>query len=678
MAEATKLKMSAGQRVRQVLQTIVLAVAALYFGRDVLIPLAMAILLSFLLTPVVTWLERSRMPRVPAVVLVMAVIFTALSVGGLFVARELASLGENLDEYKENLKGRVKSVLPGRDSAFMEIQNIASEVTKELDKEAKEDSKQPAGEGTTINDADQSANRTEGIAASKAFLSSPPTSENGESTEISTDTASVATTRSENAEEEAEPIPVKIVSDTSAFDTIGAYVSTFLTPLANLAIITVLVIFMLIQREDLRNRLVRLAGKKLTLTTRTLDEVGSRISRYLLMLCLVNGSFGAAIALGLLLIGVPYALLWGTLAATLRFIPYVGPILAASFPVAMSLVHFPADDLLHPGLTVGLIVVLELISNNIIEPMAYGRSTGVSVVAILVAATFWTWVWGPVGLMLSVPLTVVLAVLGEHVPALETFGVLLSDKPALATHMSYYQRLLAGDFDEAASLVDEHTKTHCLRETYDDVLVPALVLAERDHRSGDLEDEEQNFIWQSTRDLVEEGTPAIREESADCKDDAKAGLRAYVVGCPAHDTADELSLRMLARLLEPRGGEFEVLPSAMLVSEMVARLAKRPPDAVCVSSLGPVGGRQTRYLCKRLKQQLPQLRIVVGRWGFCGDRDKMIADLRACGADQIVTRLDDARDVLQRIIPLPSADGAPRDFSGKAALAPDHTSPVVD
>ena len=676
MAEATKIKISAGQRIRQVLQTIVLAVAALYFGRDVLIPLAMAILLSFLLTPVVTWLERNRVPRVPAVVLVMAVIFTALSVGGLFVARELASLGENLDDYKENLKGRVKSVLPGRDSPFMEIQNIASEVTKELDKEAKEESKHPAGEGTAISNADQPANAAERVAAAKASLDSAPFGKTGDSADILAGTAGDAAATSESAEEDAEPIPVKIVSDTSAFDTIGAYVSTFLTPLANLAIITVLVIFMLIQREDLRNRLVRLAGKKLTLTTRTLDEVGTRISRYLLMLCLVNGSFGAAIALGLLLIGVPYALLWGTLAATLRFIPYVGPILAASFPVAMSLVHFPADDLWHPSLTVGLIVVLELISNNIIEPMAYGRSTGVSVVAILVSATFWTWVWGPVGLMLSVPLTVVLAVLGEHVPALETFGVLLSDKPALATHMSFYQRLLAGDFDEASSLIDEHTKTHCLRETYDDVLVPALVLAERDHRSGDLEDDEQNFIWQSTRDLVEEGTPAIREESADCKDEGKAGLRAYVVGCPAHDMADELSLRMLGHLLEPRGGEFEVFPSAMLVSEMVARLAKRPPAAVCVSSLGPVGGRQTRYLCKRLKQQLPQVRIVVGRWGFRGDRDKMVADLRACGADQVITTLDDARDILQRIVPLPAADGAPRESSGKAALGADRSSPV--
>ncbi len=206
----------------------------------------------------------------------------------------------------------------------------------------------------------------------------------------------------------------------------------------------------------MRNRIVRLAGTRLTLTTRTLDEIGTRISRYLLASALINGSFGLAVAAGLWLIGVDYALMWGFLAALLRFVPYAGPMLGAAMPTTMAFIQFP--DWYHLALTAGLFLVLELITNNIAEPLLYGQSAGVSTVALLVTVTFWTWVWGPMGLVLAVPLTVVMAVLGDQVPALQPLGILLSDKPPLASFVSYYQRLLAQDVDEAASIVEEQVQ----------------------------------------------------------------------------------------------------------------------------------------------------------------------------------------------------------------------------
>ena len=313
-----------------------------------------------------------------------------------------------------------------------------------------------------------------------------------------------------------------------------------LTPLANLAIIVVLVLFMLLNREDLRNRIVRLAGTRLTLTTRTLDEVGTRISRYLLASSLINGSFGLAVAAGLWLIGVHYALMWGFLAGVLRFVPYVGPMLGAAMPITMAFIQFP--DWQHVAVTAGVFFVLELITNNIAEPLLFGRSAGVSTVALLVSVTFWTWIWGPMGLVLAVPLTVLMAVLGEHVPALQPLGILLGDKPPLASFVTYYQRLLANDVDEAASIVEEQHKSGGLIQVYDHVLIPALILAEKDREHGDLLPPTQEFIWQATREFIDDLTPQRNENEAGPASDEPA-RRARVLGVPAHDEADVMALR---------------------------------------------------------------------------------------------------------------------------------------
>ena len=247
--------------------------------------------------------------------------------------------------------------------------------------------------------------------------------------------------------------------ESSTFWPIPLAVGPMVERFASAGLVIVLVIFMLIQREDLRNRLIRLVGYgRLTFTTRALEEAGQRISRYLLMQTIINSSFGLAVGLALYLIGVPYAVLWGFLAAVLRFIPYVGPFAAAIMPSALSLAVF--EGWLWPILVVGIFVALELICNMVLEPLLYAESAGVSGVGLLVAVAFWTWLWGPVGLVLATPLTVCVVVLGKYVPGMDFIGVLMSDQPAMESNISYYQRLLAMDQAEAAEIVEEHLKTH--------------------------------------------------------------------------------------------------------------------------------------------------------------------------------------------------------------------------
>lgn len=577
-----------GQKLMQSLVAVVLVVAALFFGREVLLPLAMAVLLTFLFAPLVSWLERIHLPRIPAVLaVILALILVAGSVTWV-IGAQLTDLAIRLPRHAQNLKEKFVSMkLTG--GAIDRIQETMKEVS------------------------------------------------------------------GETAADEIHPVRI-VTDDMLPYATLGVLSQTVLTPVANAAIILVLLIFMLIKREDLRNRMVRLAGTRFALTTRTLDEVGSRISRYLLMNALINGGFGLAVAVGLMLIGVEYAPMWGFLAALLRFLPYVGPMLAATMPIGMAFIQFPGHDWFHPALTAGLFVVLELITNNVVEPLAYGQSTGVSTVALLVSAIFWTWVWGPMGLVLAVPLTVVLTVLGEHVPALTPLAILLGDKQALDTFIAFYQRLLAGDVDEATSVVEEEAKTSTLIEVYDNVLIPALVLAEKDSETGELLEETQQFIWQTTRDLLEDMDPRVParvcDDAAGAQIGQGSGLRARVLGVPAHDTADDLVLEMLQQNLVLQGGSFEALSTTMLASELISRVAQEQPDAVCISSLGPVGIRQTRYLCKRLRQAHPQLHIIVGRWGFTGDRERAIAGLKRRGADQVVTSLAEARSLLERLVPL--------------------------
>ena len=303
---------------------------------------------------------------------------------------------------------------------------------------------------------------------------------------------------------------VAVISRSGFRDRLVDSVGPYLEFLGVGSFVLILVLFILMNREDLRDRITQIFGRRsITLTTRTMDEVGSRISRYLGMFVLVNSTYGLIIGIGLAIIGVPYAVLWGFLAAALRFIPYVGPATALILPLVFSIARFPGW--LVPLEVLGLFGVLEVAANSFLEPVIYGKTTGVSALGLLVAAMFWTWLWGMLGLLLSTPLTVCLAVMGKYVPSLEIFSKLLGEEAELDQDVRFYQRLLALDQDGAGEIVDEAAKTQARAEVYDKILIPTLSQAERDFARGEIDEREQAFIWRVTRDVLEDlgGTPDL-------------------------------------------------------------------------------------------------------------------------------------------------------------------------
>jgi hypothetical protein len=413
-----------------------------------------------------------------------------------------------------------------------------------------------------------------------------------------------------------------------------------LEPLATAGLVVVLVIFMLLTYSDLRSRLVRLVGSgRLPIATQALDEAGQRISHYLLMQSIINGSYGGAMGLGLFLLGVPYATLWGFLAAVLRFIPYVGPAVAALLPSALSLAVFPGW--VQPLLVIALILALELASNLVMEPLLYGQSAGVSAVALLVAVAFWTWLWGPAGLFLATPLTVCLGVLGKYVPQLEFVGVLMGDEPVLDPPARYYQRLLARDQHEAAGLAEDYRDEHGPEALYDALLVPALVMAKRDREQQALTTEDLRTFVQSTRAIVEdlERRPALAMPAAATdavsQGDATPPAVVRIIGCPARDEADELALVMFRQRLDPTRYALEVVSAETLTAEVLTLVEQYGADLVCIAALPPEAMSPTRYLCKRLRSRFPTCKIVIGCWGLTRDVEANRTALRAAGADEV-------------------------------------------
>jgi hypothetical protein len=355
----------------------------------------------------------------------------------------------------------------------------------------------------------------------------------------------------------------------------------------------------------------------------------------------INGSYGLVTGLGLFLIGIPYAVLWGFLAAVFRYIPYIGPWIAAFFPITMSLVAFPGW--MQLVLVLGLFVLLELWSNMLMEPWLYGQSIGVSEVGLLVVTGFWTWLWGPIGLVLSTPLTVCLVVLGRHVPYLHFFDMLFGKAPALDLPVVYYQRLLARDQEEATELVEEYVSSHTLDKVYDDVLIPALLLAWQDRQQGILAGEDEAFVLQATQDIIAElGATTSEPDHADQASDELTGTPVHapvlILGCPAHHEAEEVIVQMLRQLMQPTGCRVEVVSTRMHASNIAERIRQEPPALIFIAAL-PGGLPQTRYLCRHLHKEFPALHIVVGYWGDKEDFDKTLGRLRRAGASSLTTSL---------------------------------------
>ncbi|HEX6176677.1 MAG TPA: AI-2E family transporter [Candidatus Binatia bacterium] len=537
----------------------VLVIVAFYWAQAVLIPFALAILLTFLLSPIVTRIQQAGLGRGTSVTIVIALTFAVLAMIGWATVSQVTSLAEELPKYRQNIRQKVRDLRGmGKGGVLEQVQETVDEVKNEM--------------------------------------------EQGE-------TSPAANKR--------QPI---IVQSEPAVSWRSLYLGPLIQPIASATLVLGLLIFMLAQREDLRNRLIRLIGyAHLTVTTKALEEAGQRISRYLLMQITINGCFGIIISVALFLIGLPYAFLWGFLSVPLLFIPIIGFWTAAALPTILSMGVF--TDWWWPLLVVGLFLVLKTIINMLLEPLLYGRSIGVSPVPLLMMIAFWTWLWGPVGLLLATPLTVCLLVFAKHVPQLEYVEVLLSDEPAMEIQVSFYQRLLAMDQVEAIEILKNFLKDHKHEQVYDELLLPALSYAKEDRRRNNLNDHEELFLLQALREIIEIAGADLQQSilsengpTASVNSDPLPWIK--IIGCPAHGEADEVALLMLRQLLVSRNCSMEVLSSTALAAEVIVRVREDNPALVCIAAVAPAGLVQVRYLSKRLRASFPDLRLVIGRWGL--------------------------------------------------------------
>ncbi|HVE89649.1 MAG TPA: AI-2E family transporter [Burkholderiaceae bacterium] len=589
------------------LVTFIVVTGILYFGRDVLIPLALSVLLTFLLAPGVRWLERRRFPR-PLATTVMVGLSCCVIAGLVWVSVvQFLSFAASLPEYKENIQSKVALLRSDPQSSLSKARRTIDEIGTEI-------AKQDAAAATTT--APRGSSRAPRLPA-----------------------------------QPDRPVPVTIEeAPLTPFEIMRELVAPLLVPLTVAGAVILFTFIMLLRREDLRDRMIRLVGHgQLNVTTQVFEEAANRVSRYLRVQLIVNISYGLPVGIALYLIGIPNAALWGVLATALRFVPYLGAWIAAALPIALAFAI--SEDWSLVVWTVAVFVVLELISNNIVEPWAYGASTGLSALAVIVAAIFWTWLWGAVGLLLAVPLTVCLVVVGRYIPQFAFLSIMLGDQPVLALQDRIYQRLLARDQEEAVDLAENYVAENGLDPLYENVLIPVLELAELDRHNDALSEERTRFVFDSTRTLVEDlsDRPAADSPESEAKNAREAqSLEGPITACivPARDEADEIVGAMLRRCLARRKVSAELLTTDVLKSEVTERVAELAPHVLYVSALPPAAVLHASYLCKRLRPRFPDLKIVVAVWHAEGDLEKGRARLLAAGASEVVVTLKDSIEKL--------------------------------
>jgi predicted PurR-regulated permease PerM len=571
----------------------------LYFGREIIIPIALAILLSFVLAPLVGLLQRIRVPRGLAVVSVVVLAFALIFALGSLLASQLTQLAGDLPRYQSTISEKIqlfRDTTAGR-GTLERASGMLKDLSKELDKP--KEAAPPLVAGTSL-----------------------------------TPKTSAALT----------PVPVEVRQpDPGALESLQSLISPLLHPLATTGIIIIFVIFILLQREDLRNRLIRLAGSHdLQRTTAALDDAASRLSRLFLIQLLLNGTFGLVIGAGLWLIGIPSAILWGIFAAVLRFVPYIGAAIAAAFPLALAVAVDPSWSMLL--WTLALFLVVEPVVGHVIEPMVYGHSTGLSPVAVVASATFWTALWGPIGLVLATPLTVCLVVLGRHVERLEFLDIMFGDRPALSPPEIFYQRMLAGDPTEAAEKAEEFLKERSLSSYYDEVALKGLQLAQADAERGALDLERLTKIRETVREFTNdlsdqddrappkvssttdaEATSAVESVAKDApyenlptvsKEDLPPDWQGeHPVLCVAgRSLVDEAAAIMLGQLSTAHGLAARVEGAEALSTANVFRLETKGVAIVCLIYMDAASPAHMRYSVRRLRRKLPKATIILGCW----------------------------------------------------------------
>ncbi|MCB5176647.1 AI-2E family transporter [Microvirga lenta] len=594
---------------------IVLAIGGLYFGRDIFIPFALAILLSFALAPLVNWFRRLKLPRVAAVLVAVALAFVLIGGIGFVVGRQLVQLASNLPAYQTTITQKIRSLQQSAPGG-----GVVERVTTTIEDLGKE----IAGEEKPEDEPAQAP----GSALGAGTLEEP------------------VTVRLEPP----RPRPLEVIQ---------TIIGPLLAPLATAGLVIIFVIFVLLEREDLRDRFIKLAGAgDLQKSTQAINDAAARVSRYLLMQLVVNLTYGIPIGIALYFIGVPNAVLWGLLAAVLRFIPYLGPFLAALFPIALAVAVDPGWTMLL--WVVGLFLMAELISNNVIEPWLYGSSTGLSSLAIIMAAIFWTSLWGPVGLFLATPLTVCLVVIGRYVPQLEFLGVLLGSDPVLAPEERLYQRLLAGNLEEAVEMAEDYVDERSSREFYDNVAIPALRLAENDRQRSTTETNYRRLVADTAICVVREIEDHIRDkdDEADTGEgrSATGAAKPSAVLCVAGRTElDRAAAEMMSQVLHERGIGARVLPPIAVSQGALGQLDLQGVDVVCLSYLHPQPQVYARYICRRLRRRAPHVKLVVCCWNPVSATERPEDPAKQMAADAVFTSLEACLDQMDAWVSRPAS-----------------------
>lgn len=590
----------------------VIIVATLYFAHEVLLPIAFACILSFMLAPPVRMLQNHRVPRVLAVAAVVLLTFLVIFALGSIMARQVRHLAKDLPRYEATISAKIERLQDfGTGGTLEGAQQVLKDLSKQLG----------SGEQKSAQDS--------------------------------------------TIKEEEAPIPVEVREPKGALlHVLSRLINPLLGPLATTAIVIVFVIFILMMREDLRDRMIRLAGATdIPHATAAMDDAARRLSRLFLAQLALNAAFGALVGLGLLIIGVPSPFVWGVLAGVLRFIPFIGPILGLIFPLALAISVDPGWSMVL--WTIALFLGLEVITGQVIEPVIQGHSTGLSPVAVVVAATFWAWLWGPVGLVLAVPLTVVLVVLGRHVDALKFFDILLGDKPALSEAEGFYQRMLARDPIEAIEQAQSYMTTHSLSDYCDDVVRPALMLAQKDADRGILEDEKKTHMRETVESLsadiaqehwlvAGETDPSMVTSSGmlpilDADQLAPAWRSAeplLVIG--ARTELDQAAASIFAALVGMHGVPACVERAETLTAGNIANLDLSGVALMCVSAIDLKMPAHIHFAARRLKSRAPHAKLLLGLWS-AKDNTTAAAELKdAVGADEVACTFHEAAAIILR------------------------------
>ncbi|UXN62180.1 AI-2E family transporter [Phyllobacterium zundukense] len=618
----TPVSANAANRFPPVIVAIAV-VAALYFARDIFVPLALALLLTFALSPLVTRLHRSGVPKGVAVLSVVTTAFLVIFIFVSIVASQLTVLAQNLPSYQYNIETKIRTIKDAQsgNSIFDRGARMFKRFSEEIGRS--DEVQRFESDNRAAPKPDPARQPPQNVA--------PP--------------APLPPLRGTDPD---KPVPVEIRNPPpDPLSLLQTFAGPLIQPLATIGIVIVVVIFMLMRREDLRDRFIKLVGASdIHRTTTALHDAGKRVGQYLLMQLIINISFGVPIGIGLWFIGIPNPMLWGMLAIVLRFVPYIGPIIAAAFPLILSLAVDPGWMTLF--WTAALFIILELLSNNIMEPLLYGSKTGLSPVAILMAAIVWTWIWGPIGLILSTPLTVCLVVLGRHVPKFEFLDVLLGNEPVLLPPQQLYQRLLSGDPDEATEKAEEYLQSATVMDYYASVAIPALLLAEHDRGRGVLDEPRRNRVAQSMillvenlseyHDVEDEGVKEAEAEAKVKKADAdgkqsKIEKSKTIVSAGGRGDLDDAAAVVLGDILERKDFDIRDISHDELEAVNIGKLDLSDVSTICISYLNTSSVAHARYLVRRLRRRNARIQIVIGFWAENADDidgEKIVGSTRNC------------------------------------------------